>query len=485
MSEPAPEHEGGNLEPDAIGLGQGTVIGMASSAPAASIALTLAPLAAATAYGSGAIIVLTAIPMLLIALAYRRLNLWNQNCGASYEWVGRSMSPYLGFMVGWFMIAGYVIATVSGVEVLGPSVLAVFGASGSNTWGNIGIATGIGLAMVIIAVIGIRITARVQVGMAVVEYAILVGFAVAGLVAVADHWTGTLHLTSGWLSPAGIGGHGDVTAGFLIAVFIFTGWDGAIYVNEETKVRGRNPGTAAVLAVTLLCLIYLVTIVGLQGTVSPSRLRANGASALVYTAQALGGGGWSKVMALSLALSVIATTGTGIVLTARIVYSMARDRVLPRFLARVPGRYATPASASIVIGIVVMALTWVYLLATSVENAFTDVVDVAGILFALFYVATALATLTYYRKLLVSSTRELLLTGVLPLLAAGFLCWVVVKSLLTAPAAQLWSLLGIAAVGLALMTVARFLLRAPFFRVPREHYGAGSAVTPGVGIIGR
>src|SRR5882672_11013269 len=70
---------------------------MASSAPAASIGLTIAPLAAATAYGSSAVILLTAVPMLVIANAYRKLNLWNANTGASFEWVGRAISPYLGF----------------------------------------------------------------------------------------------------------------------------------------------------------------------------------------------------------------------------------------------------------------------------------------------------------------------------------------------------------------------------------------------------
>ncbi len=130
------------LEPDAIGVAQDTVIGMASSAPAASVGLTLAALAAATAYGSGPIIVLTAIPMLIIANAYRRLNMWNANCGASFEWGGRAISPYLGFLTGWLMIAAYVIATVSGVEVLGPSVLAVFGSNSGGTWADIAIATG-------------------------------------------------------------------------------------------------------------------------------------------------------------------------------------------------------------------------------------------------------------------------------------------------------------------------------------------------------
>jgi len=112
---------------------------MASSAPAASIGLTLAALAATTAYGSGPVILLTAVPMLVIANAYRRLNLWNANCGASFEWVGPAIHPYLGFLADWLMIAAYVIATVSGVEVLGPSVPAVFGSNSTSTWANIAI----------------------------------------------------------------------------------------------------------------------------------------------------------------------------------------------------------------------------------------------------------------------------------------------------------------------------------------------------------
>ena len=120
---------GAGLEPNAIGVAQDTVIGMASSAPAATVGLSLAALAAATAYGSGPILILTAIPMLIIANAYRRLNMWNANCGASFEWVGRAINPYLGFLTGWLMVVAYIIGTVAEVLLLGPSVLAVFGST--------------------------------------------------------------------------------------------------------------------------------------------------------------------------------------------------------------------------------------------------------------------------------------------------------------------------------------------------------------------
>ena len=166
------------LEPDAIGVAQDTVIGMASSAPAATMAVTMAGLAAAAAYGGGPVILLCGVPMLIIANSYRRLNLWNANCGASFEWVGRAINPYLGFVTGWLMIAGTLIGTLSPVVVIGPSVLAVFDATTTSTWPNIAIATGVALVMLIIAVIGIRMTARTQVTIGVVEYVILVGFAI-------------------------------------------------------------------------------------------------------------------------------------------------------------------------------------------------------------------------------------------------------------------------------------------------------------------
>jgi len=216
-----PEYTG--LEADAIGVTEDTVIGMAASAPAASVGLTLALLAAAVAYGSGPIIILTAIPMLVIANAYRRLNMWNANCGASFEWVGRAINPYLGFQTGWLMVAAYILGTISGIEVLAPTVLAAFGSSSSRTWANVGIDTALGLVMLAIAILGIKITARTQIGMALIEYVILVGFGIAGLVFVLGHGHGSYHATSGWLSPTGVGGAGSPAAGFLIAVFMFTG----------------------------------------------------------------------------------------------------------------------------------------------------------------------------------------------------------------------------------------------------------------------
>ena len=456
------------LEPNAIGVAQDTIIGLASSAPAATIAATLAALAATAAYGGGPVIILCGIPMLILANCYRRLNLWNANCGASFEWVGRAINPYLGFLVGWMMLAGCLVGTISVVVVLSPAVLAVFGASAGSTWPNILLSTVVTIIMLTIAVVGIKLTARTQVAIAVVEYVILIGFAILAFVWLLGHHPGTYPITKGWLSLSGINGKGDLAAGLLIAVFMYTGWDATVYVNEEVKHRRVNPGRAAVFAVALLVIMYTLPQVAFQGVVSPAKLQANASSGLVYIAQVLAGSGWAKVMAFALFLSVIASTLTGIVIISRIAYGMASHRVLPPILGQVSPRFATPAIGTIIIGVILIAATWAYLLSSSIANVFSTVVSVTGLLFATFYTLTALAAIAYYRRRIFTNPWDAIMVGVLPLASAVFLSWVVVKSVISAPDEQRWSLVGIIGAGLVLMLVARFVLHSPFFQIPRE-----------------
>jgi amino acid transporter len=208
----------------------------------------------------------------------------------------------------------------------------------------------------------------------------------------------------------------------------------------------------------------------LQGVLSAHQLNAaaNSGTTLVAVAQKLGGGFWAKAMALSIALSVIATTGTGIVLGARLVYGMASYRALPGFLSNVSRRFATPVYASVVVGVLIIVFSTIYYLATSVQNAFFDVIDVTGFLFSIFYIMTALAAMAYYRRRIFRSFSDAVTIGLLPLGAAGFLGWILVKSILGAGAALNWSLVAIIALGLVMMVIARFAFRSPFFQIRRE-----------------
>ena len=109
-----------------------------------------------------------------------------------------------------------------------------------------------------------------------------------------------------------------------------------------------------------------------------------------------------------------------------------------------------------------------YLLATSVQNAFTYVVDLTGLLFAIFYVLTALAAIVYYRRRVFANVWDAVVLGVLPLASAAFLVWMVEKSLVEAEAPERWSLVGVVAVGLVLMLAARFGLKSWFYGIRLE-----------------
>src|SRR5258706_7611256 len=173
------------LRANAINLKDAVIVGMASSGPTASIALTLAAIVSVTNYGGPIAILICALPMFGIALAYRRLNRWQVDCGASYTWIGQAITPYLGFIVGWIMLVGYFLGTISDVLPIGPYVLAVFGPSLPHSNFATALSASIWLVIVtVIAYIGIQLTARFQWILAAVEYLTITIFAVVALVAV-------------------------------------------------------------------------------------------------------------------------------------------------------------------------------------------------------------------------------------------------------------------------------------------------------------
>jgi hypothetical protein len=111
---------------------------------------------------------------------------------------------------------------------------------------------------------------------------------------------------------------------------MFSGWDGTLYVNEEVKHRRENPGRAAMTAVAIAAVLFILAQIGLQGVTSYKNLNNNSTSVLVYLGDTLTGHSYGgQIAALALALSVIAATGVGIVLSARCLQLRARQHGNP------------------------------------------------------------------------------------------------------------------------------------------------------------
>lgn len=459
------------LAPGAIGLLQSVVTSVASSAPGQATAVSIAALIAVSAYGGGAAVLITAVPMLAIAFAYHRLNLWDQTCGAAYMWVGRSVSPYLGFMVGWIMLAGYVLGTVSDILPIGPSVMSMLGLDVSSQWGELISVTLLGGAIIGTAVIGMSIAARFQVVIAVIEYVILITFCVIAFVVVfIQHKAGTVDPSWSWLSPTGVGGEGSLVGGMLVAVYLFTGWDTALYLNEETEKPERNPGRSAMISVGILAVFYFVLIISLQGVASSAAVQAHDDSALIYIAGQLVSSPWDKFMALAIALSVLGTTQAFLISSARISYAMGSDRVLPKAFGSISDRHRTPAFATIFFGALTIVITWLYVFSSSIASSFDTVLSLVGVLFAIFYAITGIATTWFYRRLVRRTATDAFTVGFLPIAGALVLLYIATRSIVDLDPGAQQALLGVLALGLVQLAIAARFQRAPFFTMKQEAF---------------
>ena len=97
------------LKTNTLNLFDATIIATSSVAPAYSLAATIAVLFVAVGAASPAAILVSFVPVLFIALAYYYLNRMDPNCGASYSWVSRTLSPYIGWFGGWVQLCANVL----------------------------------------------------------------------------------------------------------------------------------------------------------------------------------------------------------------------------------------------------------------------------------------------------------------------------------------------------------------------------------------
>jgi amino acid transporter len=75
------------------------------------------------------------------------------------------------------------------------------------------------------------------------------------LVSVFSHNPHSVPFTWSWFSWHSIGGVSGFVAASLIAVYMFSGWDTGILVNEETSDAREKPGQSVVTSVIVLALM--------------------------------------------------------------------------------------------------------------------------------------------------------------------------------------------------------------------------------------
>ncbi|GAA1943692.1 APC family permease [Kitasatospora viridis] len=457
---------GKGLKDGALGLASSVAIGLASTAPAYSLAATLGLVVAGVGLQSPIVMILAFIPMLLIAYAYREMNAADPDCGTTFTWAARAFGPRTGWMGGWGIIAADVIVLANLAQIAGQYGFELIGANGlasSTLW-----TTTAGVVWIVLMTwlcyIGIEISAALQKVLLGIEVVML---AVLSVVALAKVYTGhaaagSAHIALSWFNPLNIDSPSAFTKGILAAIFIYWGWDTAVSVNEETESRASTPGRAAVISTVLLLVIYAVVStsaqafagIGTSGTGLANKANAGDVlSGLGNEVFGSHGIGWflSKLLIFMVLTSSAASTQTSILPTARTTLSMAAHKAIPARFARIHAKYLTPTWSTVGMGVVSAVF---YVVLSKVSTAvLTDSIGSIGLSIAFYYGLTGAACVWYYRRVLTRSARDLWFKGILP--------------------------------GLGALILFGLFVYAAFFVYADPGYGTGSVDLPLLGQVGR
>src|SRR5690348_4586603 len=428
---PVEEPRDKGLKAGALGLVSSVVMGVASTAPAYSLAATLFFVVAAVGLKSPLVAVLAFVPMLLCSIGYSELNKADPDCGTTFIWAARAFGPKTGWAGGWGVVAADVLVMASLAQVAGQYVFflvqgpdSAIGSNAASGWvllvGILWIA-----AMTYVCYRGIEVSASFQKVLLSIEIVLLLVMSVTALVRVFGSHPppGSLQLSFSWLLPSNLPVSAFVS-GIILMLFIYWGWDSALSVNEETADKSQTPGRAAIISTILLLVTYVVVIVSVQafagigskgvGLMNPAHqfdvLSATGGA--IFGTSGLGAV-LSRLLILMVLTSAAASTQTTILPTARTTLSMAAYGALPEAFAKINPRYLTPTVSTVVMGACSIAL-YIPLNYIAGGNPIADAVTAIGLYIAFYYGLTAFSCVWYYRATLTSSSWNLWMRGILP-----------------------------------------------------------------------
>ncbi len=430
--------EGKGLKTGAIGLMSSIVVGVASTAPAYSLAASLGLVVASggvllAGLKAPAIILLAFVPMYFIAVAYAELNKAEPDCGTSFTWAARAFGPKTGWMTGWGIIAADVIVMANLAQIAGAYSFTFAGDLGihntldQNTfWSTVAGVIWIAV-MTAICYKGIELSARIQVGLLSIEVLVLIVLAVVALIKV---YTGhaetySVHPSLSWFWPGGLSIGHVIAPALLTAVFIYWGWDSAVSINEETEDPAKTPGRAAIISTLLLLVTYgIVTVACVAfagiGTKGVGLGNANNSSnVFAAIGPDLFGHSWlgnigMLLLSATILTSASASTQTTILPTARTALSMASYKAFPPSLAKIHPRFLTPTNSTIGMGAVSIIFYLIFTLIST--NLLTALIGSVGLMIAFYYGLTGFACAWVYRHNLTSSFRNMMMQGIIPIL---------------------------------------------------------------------
>jgi amino acid transporter len=383
------------LKAGSLSFLESMVMGVAGSAPGYTIAVTTAVLLGVAGTLSPGALVIFAVPMLGIAVAYKALNARDVSAGAAYQWTSAYFGKFWGFFSGWALLVASMIFMVTGSLPLATSTLDFINpALANNVVLSAAVASAWFLVIAVVLIVGIEVTSRVQMVMTTVELLILSAIVAAAFWHAAKFgaanpfgwsWFGTGYTASSFANTA------------LIVVFFYWGWDVTANLAEETHNGHENAGHGGLVSI-LVTIAYYIAFVAAALLLFSVKDGAGMNANIVYNIAVGAGFGRTGALLASVAviLSSIATLETTMLQFSRTLFAMGRDGALSRGFGVVDARTKTPVRAMLVLIVVGLALLWGSSLMPTINAIIQDGVRAVGVLVAYYYGLAGLVAMVVF-----------------------------------------------------------------------------------------
>ena len=417
------------LQAGALGLFASVILGVASVAPAYSMAATAGLLAIAVGPQGPMAMILGFIPMLLVSAGFYYMNRADPDCGETFIWTARAFGPAAGWVLGFASVAASVIVMANLAWVASYYGFLLFGADDlahAAFWVTAGGVAWIVFVSALVA-LGIRIAAKAQyvlMALQLIPLALFVVWSVAK--AVATHPAGYEPFRASWLFTTDIS-IDRLAAGVVLSAFLYWGWDTVMAVNEESQDSRRLPGASAVLNTIILVLVYVTVMAAMQMYHGAGFLAKKPDDVFSPLAGEVMGDGWDRLLFICLITSGAAAALTTMLPMTRQMLSMAAHKAAPRVFGVIHPRFKTPFRGTVVLA--VLSILWYVLLTWANVDLLADSISALGIIVCLTYGGTGLAATVYYRKELLKSARNFVLMGLAPALGGLMLLLILAKVL--------------------------------------------------------
>lgn len=415
-----------SLAKGALSAVESTIMGIAGTSPAFTLAATTGAIYASIGPLSVGSLLYSGVIMLGIMFAFANLNRVMPDAGAAFAWVGTVFGPAWGFFAGWGLMVASVVFMVSATL---PAAVATLQLVAPDQVDNTPLVTAIAAVWLTvvtgIVLRGIRHASNAQVIVTVAEAVIILVLLIAAVVVYGGKPAHAPALA--WISPAAFT-FKSFADGAMISVFFYWGWDVTMNLGEETEPGDASSG--AFWAMINLIVFFVVLMVVVLIALSDAEIAAS--TNVLYTmSDKLFPAPWSYLVVLATMLSTVGALETQILQFSRSMFSMSRAGVLHPRYALVHAEWQTPWVATLVIWGFGMVLLFSSSFMPSVNAILQSSIQAIGLQICFYMGLTGFACAWHFRGM-VQTDRKAALTHVLfPLIGGIFMAGIAAYSIPT------------------------------------------------------